>query len=164
MLASSRQPSHRLANMGKSFIRAAPAILALAPSASEAARVDTFSIETGVAPQESPYVHYSLRAYESPTIRDDGRLTTIINTAAEKWGEEEEQRFDELSVKFALDELGPGEERELENLQKVRVRELAPRSYEDVKKEFEIEKATAAALRALDDLIRAVTTSWPSTV
>lgn len=150
--------------MPKSIVRAAPAFLALAPCASEAARNDSFVIETGIVPQESTYVHYSLPGYQS-TSDPEGRIATIVTTAiVDKWGEEEAQRFDELSVKFALDELGPGEEQELENLQRIRVRELAPRSYEDVKKEFEIEKATATAIRALDDLIRAVTTNWPATV
>ncbi|MCX6878522.1 MAG: hypothetical protein NTW21_32610 [Verrucomicrobia bacterium] len=76
------------------------------------------------------------------------------------WDHDAQMRFEDLAEKFAMEEITPFENEELKRLQQIRAFDLPPRTYEEVKREFEIESAAAEAIRAIDHLISSVSKPW----
>lgn len=69
------------------------------------------------------------------------------------WSPDAEVRFEELASREALATITAIELQELDNLEKLRTRELIPRTYEEVKREYELDAITDSALAAIDKLI-----------
>ncbi len=142
------------------FITAAPAVLAFIPSQIAAKTSDAV-----------PYCYQNdFEGYSEPLLlRKSNNTSEEANTSTfrvitARWNNALEARFDDLAIKHALGEITHNEQIELDKIQIIRIQELSRRSYEEVMREFEIEKATKNALDAINELSRAVTNYWPSTV
>jgi predicted DNA-binding protein (UPF0251 family) len=142
----------------RTLISAAPAVLAFIPSQVSARTSEAVSYSYEGAVQEASNTFFVQEVIKS----SDEATTPVIKVRSFRWNKEMESRFDELALKHAFGESNIEEEIKLEELQSIRLQELAPRSYEEVRREFEIEKATKNALEAIDTLARTVATFWPS--
>ena len=140
------------------FINAAPAFFALAPSVFASDKNDRVHVSVDALIQEIP-ASIKFR----PDVGNVSAATAVkISVGSDEWSDAMSSRFEELAIKHALDEASLKEEAELKILSVYRQQALAPRSFEEVKREFEIEEATNNAIEAIDILIRSLTRSWPS--
>jgi chemotaxis regulatin CheY-phosphate phosphatase CheZ len=140
------------------YILAAPAVLAFIPNQ--------------VAAKTSDLVEYAYKEdfqeFSPNLLRKVADVSTEVNSVAYRvntgWNKKLEAKFDELAIKHALDEITSEEQTYLERIQSIRLQELAPRSYDEIMREFEIEKATKNALEAINQLSRTLTCYWPTTL
>jgi hypothetical protein len=80
----------------------------------------------------------------------------VIRQDSGEWSEEDRSRFNVLAKRFALETITADEQVELKRLQRRRSHALAPRTYDEVKREYEIDQAVETAITAINDLIKSV--------
>lgn len=141
------------------FISAAPAAVALIPSNFNDKTSDLSTLRF-----KNDFEQFSDSEFliESKNVTQGYASTVVISVITEEWNKDLSDRFDHLAIKHSLSEITPDEEIELDNLQSLRIRELSPRSYQEVIREFEIEKAAQNAIDAINELSRTVSSHWPS--
>ena len=134
--------------LGTAAIAFAPAVQADTPS--------DFPIEPAGIARAADTLDVCTEPLESSFTDDE----FIGKNVFQDWNTSAEQRFIELVDKFALDEISPQEAAELQALQSARLVESAPRSYEEIVREFEIDQAANEAVEALNRLIESVRKPW----
>lgn len=82
----------------------------------------------------------------------------------DRWDREAESRFDNLVDKDVFGDLTGSEQEELEELQSVRFDRLAPRTYLDCKREFELDMIADEAMMAMNRLLEFVAREYNVTV
>jgi len=138
------------------FINAAPAVLAFIPGSLTHGTSDRVHVSNQNFVQD---LSFSFKVKTSKSDIEDTTSSKILLKTPE-WDDVKQARFDELAIMHALDETNSAEEFELQQLQAMRLQEFAPRSYEEVRHEFEIEKATNNAIQAIDTLLGSFTGRW----
>lgn len=138
-------------SQGAAFVSASAVALAVSPS------VETTVDAAVVRAVDIQYISETSPAFveESDPVIYEAPVTNYQDQA-HAWNEDTEDRFDALAEKFALEEISAEEQEELNRLQKLRRRETSARTYDEVRREYEIELATQKAIKAIDDLISSV--------